>query len=197
MTRALALTAACLVAASLGGCAMGGSTTTDTLPPMIITREQPVRGLPLQESAPPMAASTIVANSDNSGLDQYPTMVWLLTASGVLDEIGAQPVTILAPTETAFRDFAAADHFGLMANPVAMAPILRRHVVLGVFDTEQLVAAGTVTNLAGEQLSVWRNGRVLNVNEVPLMPPTTDGAADAQLVVFGADRLLLLPEGTG
>jgi uncharacterized surface protein with fasciclin (FAS1) repeats len=188
MIRALGVTAACLVAASLGGCAMGNSTSTDTLPPMIVPREQPIRGVSLQDPAP---------RSGISGLDQYPTMLWLLTASGVLDEIGAQPVTIFAPSETAFSDFAVADRYGLMANPAALAPILRRHVVLGAYDTEELVAAGTVTNLAGEQLAVWRNGRVVMVNEITLTPPTTDGAGVARSVVYGADRLLLFPEGTG
>jgi uncharacterized surface protein with fasciclin (FAS1) repeats len=165
---------------------------------MIAPRGQPVRGVSLQKSAPPIPASpVVVASSDNSGLGQYPTMLWLLTVSGVLDEIGAQPVTIFAPSEAAFRDFAVADRYGLMANPAALAPILRRHVILGVYDTEELVAAGTVTNLAGEQFAVWRNGRLVKVNEVTLTPPTADGAGVTRFVVYGADRLLLFPEGTG
>ena len=108
---------------------------------MIAPRGQPVRGVSLQKSAPPKpGSSAVISNSDNSGLDQYPTMLRLLTVSGVLDEIGAQPVTIFAPSEAAFRDFAVADHYGLMANPAALAPILRRHVVLGVHDTEEMIA---------------------------------------------------------
>jgi uncharacterized surface protein with fasciclin (FAS1) repeats len=191
--------AACLVAASLAGCATGVSTTPATLPPINVPREQPVRGMSLQESEPPVPGSTIVVVNSDSGLDQYPTMQWLLTASGVLDEIGSRPVTIFAPSETAFRDFAAIDHYGLLDNPAAFAPILRRHVVLGVYDSEQLVAAGTVTNLAGEELAVWRNGRILMVNEVAVTVPNTDGVDPraATLVVYGTDRLLLLPEGIG
>lgn len=131
---------------------------------------------------------------DGNGLDQYPTMLWLLTVSGVLDEIGDQPATILAPSETAFRDFKFVDHYGLMSNPVAMAPILRRHVVFGVYDEVELAAASTVTDLAGEQLTVWLNGRQLMVNEATLATPPTEGVSGATLIVLEVDRLLLSPE---
>lgn len=205
MKRALRLTAACLVAACLGGCATGESATPTTLPPLLAPRGQPVRGVTLREPGLPMLGSSAIgANSDGndnsddgSGIDQYPTMLWLLTVSGVLAEIGAQPVTILAPSETAFRDFKFVDHYGLMSNPEAMAPILRRHVVVGLFDVEQLAAAGTVSTLAGEQLSVWLNGRQLMVNEATFTPPPTlDGpiVGVATLVVHEIDRVLLLPE---
>jgi uncharacterized surface protein with fasciclin (FAS1) repeats len=187
-----------VVAACLGGCAISNSTTVATLPPIRVSRGQDLSGAPLQESASPRpAAAGVVVNSGISGLERYPTMLWMLTSSGVLDEIGARPVTILAPTETAFRDFAAADHYGLMNNPAAFAPILRRHIVLGVYDSEELVAAGTVTNLVGEHLAVWRNGRVVNVDEIALTEPTTEALGVATVVVYGADRLLLFPEGSG
>jgi hypothetical protein len=177
---------------------MGNSTTTATLPPMIVPRGQPARGVSLQQPAVPAPGSSVVLGSGaRSEFEQYPTMLWLLTASGVLDEIGARPVTIIAPSEAAFRDFAVTDGNGMLSNPTAFAPVLRRHVVLGVYDAEQLVAAGSVTNLAGERLSVWANGRLVLVNEVTLLPPATDGAHDETMAVFGADRLLLLPEGTG
>jgi uncharacterized surface protein with fasciclin (FAS1) repeats len=189
--------AACLVTAGLGGCALGDSTTVATLAPIGVPRGQEVHGVPLHQSAPPVPASTAVGNLDISGLEPYPTMLWLLTSSGVLDEIGGRPVTILAPSETAFRDFAAADHFGLMTNPAAFAPILRRHIVLGAYDSEELAAAGTVTNLVGEHLSVWHNGRVLKVDQIALTEPTTEALGVATVVVYGADRLLLFAEGSG
>ena len=202
MKRALRLTAACLVAACLGGCATGESATPTTLPPLLAPRGQPVRGVTLREPGlPTLGSSAVGANTDGndysddgSGIDQYPTMLWLLTVSGVLAEIGAQPVTILAPSETAFRDFKFVDHYGLMNNPVSMAPILRRHVVLGVYDTEDLAAVSTVTDLAGEQLTVWLNGRQVMVNEATLVTPPTEGVTGATLVVLEIDRLLLLPE---
>jgi uncharacterized surface protein with fasciclin (FAS1) repeats len=198
VTRVLGWVAACLVTSGLGGCALGDSTTAGTLAPIVVPRAPDGRGEPLHQSAPAVPASTgVVVNTDIRGLEPYPTMLWLLTASGVLDEIGGRPVTILAPSETAFRNFAAADHFGLMTNPAAFAPILRRHIVLGVYDSEELVAAGTVTNIVGEHLAVWRNGRVVNVAEITLTEPTTAALGEATVVVYGADGLLLLPEGSG
>ncbi len=129
------------------------------------------------------------------GLEQYPTMAWLLSASGVLAEIGHRPVTILAPSELAFRDFAVADAYGLMANPTLFAPILRRHVILGSYDPATLAAEGVVTNLAGERMAVWRNGAQVVVDDVTLSPPAA--AEGAVSMVYGADRVLVAPVGSG
>lgn len=153
---------------------------------------------------PAPAPAAVVANDGGiepvngdeniSGLGRHPSMLWLLTLSGVLDEIGDQPVTILAPSETAFRNFKFVDHYGLMSNPVAMAPILRRHVVLGVYDNETLAAAGTVTTLAGEQLTVWLNGRQVIVNEATVTPPPSAEGVSGATSILEIDRVLLLPE---
>lgn len=117
-------------------------------------------------------------------------MLWLLTSSGVLDEVGDRPVTIIAPSETAFRDFKFLDYYGVLSNPVTLAEILRRHIILGVFDAEGLIAAGTVTNLAGEQLRVWHNGGLVMVDDVTLTLPHNNQTDAATFVVYGADRLL-------
>ena len=203
MKRPLRLTAACLVAACLGSCATEASPIPSALPPLSVPQVQAVRGVSLREVGPPALASAVVpADSEESsgagatGIDQYPTMHWMLALSGVLDEIGDQPVTILAPSESAFRDFEFVDYYGLMSDPVAMAPILRRHVVLGAYDVKGFEAAGTVTTLAGEQLVVWLNGRQLMVNEATLTP-TNDGVGGIEpLVVYEIDRVLLLPEAS-
>lgn len=120
-------------------------------------------------------------------------MHWMLASSGLLDEIGDRPVTILAPSERAFRDFKFVDYYGLMSNPEAMKPILRRHVILGVYDIESLAAAGTVTSLPGEQLTVWVNGRQVMVNGATLTPKADELGGIATLVVYEIDRVLLLP----
>ena len=44
---------------------------------------------------------------------------------------------------------------------------------------------------------MWRNGRLVQVHEVTLTPQTTDGTGVARMAVYGIDRLLLFPEGTG
>ena len=51
-----------------------------------------------------------------------------------------------------------------------------------------------MTDLAGEQLTVWLNGRQVMVNEATLVTPPTEGVTGATLVVLEIDRLLLLPE---
>jgi uncharacterized surface protein with fasciclin (FAS1) repeats len=162
---------------------------------------QPVRGVALN-GVDLSTVSVFVARSDLRALEQYPTLLWLLTASGVLDEIGARPVTILAPYETAFRDFAFVDAYGLMKNPTAMAELLRRHVVIGVYTAQELAAARSVLTLGGERLAVWRNGRNVMVNEVTVTFPLSsdanaspDGSDLAGSVVYGIDRVLVFPVG--
>jgi uncharacterized surface protein with fasciclin (FAS1) repeats len=203
MTRARSVTAACVVAVCLTGCAGGELATTGTLPPMIAPRDMAAGKVLSQQAAPPASVpAAVVTSRDLTGLGPYPTMLWLLAASGLLDEIGDRPVTILAPSENAFRDFSVADQFGLMANPAALAPILRRHVILGAYDAVDLVAAGAVTDLAGDQLAVWLNGLMIKVNEITVTPPASDvtavaGTPVADIVVYEADRLLQVPGGNG
>lgn len=201
MTRTLVMAAVCLGVTSLVGCGGSDGAASNTLPPMEGPLAGPPRAAPFVEAEPPLPTSSGMTTASRAipGLDQFPTMRWLLSASGVLAEIGARPVTILAPSENAFRDFAVSDGYGLMAVPTSLAPILRRHVLLGAYDADQLVAAGVVTNLAGEQLAVWRNGRVVMVDDIALTATVLgpDVLVDPDVVVFGADRLLLLATGAG
>ena len=201
MTRSLVMAAVCLGVTSLVGCRGSDGSSSNTLPPMEGPLAGPPRAAPVVEAEPPLLTSNGLTTASRAilGLDPYPTMRWLLSASGVLAEIGARPVTILAPSENAFRDFAVSDGYGLMAVPTSMAPILRRHVLLGAYDADQLVAAGVVTNLAGEQLAVWLNGRVVMVDDVALTVTSLDAGSFVapDVVVFGADGLLLLAPGAG
>lgn len=200
MTRALVMTAVCLGVTSLVACGGGDGSASNTLPPMGAAQGRPSASTPMVDAEAPLpTANVLAADRVILGLDRYPTMRWLLSASGVLAEIGARPVTILAPSENAFRDFTVTDGYGLMTVPASLAPILRRHVLLGVYDSDQLVAAGVVTNLAGEQLAVWRNGRVVMVDDIALIvtPLGADGVVDPAVIVFGTDRLLLLAPAAG
>lgn len=198
MSRSLRFSAAFSVAALLVGCAAGQTSGTRSLPPLVVPEANPILGVGLNAVRPQLESSAVGLTAGTvAGLDQYPTMLWLLTASGVLAEIGERPVTILAPSEAAFRQFAFVDSSDLSSNPMLMAPILRRHVVLGVYDAAELAAASTVITLAGEQLAVWRNGRMVLLNEAtvtlppPLDIPTVSGDDERTSVVYGIDRLLL------
>ena len=196
MTRTLLVTAALSAVALLAGCAAGQTPITRALPPLVVAQAKPV-GVGLKEVQPQLESSAVTPNSGTiAGLDQYPTMLLLLTASGVLAEIGERPVTILAPSEEAFRNFAFVDTSNLLSNPALMAPILRRHVVLGVYDAAGLAAASSVDTLAGEQLAVSRNGRMvlMNGSTVTLPPPpatpSVSGGVERSSVVYGIDRLI-------
>lgn len=165
---------------------------------MVVPQPNAISGVELKAVQPQLESSAVALTASTiAGLDQYPTMLLLLTASGVLAEIGDRPVTILAPSEAAFRDFAFVDTDHRLSNPLLMAPILRRHVVLGVYDAAELAAARSVITLAGDQLAVWRNGRMVLVNEVtvtlppPPATPTVSGDGERTSVVYGIDRLLL------
>ena len=205
---------ATLAAPAIGACGAEHRTTVATLPAMMGSELRQAE--PLQQSAPPVPTQTsLVGAAGAVGVidarlnaafagGQFPTMLWMLTASGVLAEIGSRPVTILAADEQAFREFAVLDIYGLLQNPTALAPVLRRHVLDGVYTYDQLATVGSVTNLAGERLGVWTNGRMVEVNDVVVSPPIGDETiqsaavmADSGVEVLAASRIMLAPPGTG
>lgn len=102
---------------------------------------------------------------------------------------GLGPLTVLLPSDDAFRRLSAAQLQQLNANPSMLADILRYHSVLGSLSREQLAAAGTLTSLQGGALTITGNpaGRlvvngVANIIAGPIN--TTNG------VIYIIDRVL-------
>lgn len=104
------------------------------------------------------------------------------------------PYTVLAPTDDAFEALAAADPGllpALLAEPAALAPVLRYHVVEADLDADALAAAGVVETLEGRALRAERRGEGVELNQ---SATGVDGGPARNGGYLALDAVLLPPE---
>ncbi len=133
---------------------------------------------------------------------RYAPLAAALELAGI--DLGAGPVTVLAPTETALR-YLGSDFSPVLFAPAqreALARVLRHHIVARRLAPEDFADGATFTSLAGTTLTVRRIGPVVTVNGVTVdVTDAVEGtngvaypAADVLLdVLTGAERVRLSP----
>ncbi len=144
----------------------------------------------------------------------YTVLLDALEQTGLVPLLeGEGPYTVLAPTDQAFAALPAADREALLADPDALAQLLRGFIVRGRVLGDELAASGRLTTVGGDTLEITADGEALFVGEgavtsldavavngvvhglgsVYLQPPVTDEEAfitDA----FGIEDVQLLAE---
>jgi len=97
------------------------------------------------------------------------TLVTAVTEAGLVDTLnGEGPFTIFAPTNDAFAAIPADDLDAVLADKDLLTSILTYHVVAGEqMSSADLIAAGTVTTVNGEDLTITDDNGTLVVNGVP------------------------------
>lgn len=87
---------------------------------------------------------------------QFAPYVRVATAGEVLELLGDEEVTLLAPSAEAFDDFGAGNLEALLADPAAAAALARRHVLEGTVTYQDLLdaAGGSVKAVDGTELPV-------------------------------------------
>ncbi|MER7169140.1 fasciclin domain-containing protein [Micromonospora sp. NPDC000207] len=104
----------------------------------------------------------------NSLADQSPgvALTWIpvlttfeaaVRATGMAEELSAAgAITVLAPTDDAFRAKFSTENVDqlLLKETETLRGLLREHVLTGAYPVADLVAAGTVTTLAGTPVTV-------------------------------------------
>jgi uncharacterized surface protein with fasciclin (FAS1) repeats len=108
-------------------------------------------------SAQGMVDDPVATAASNNPL--LKTLTAAVGAAGLGDTLNAAPaITVYAPFDGAFANVQAAlgdEAFNaLLANPQGLGAILQYHVVGSRMNAEQLVAAGTTTQLAGGTVTV-------------------------------------------
>ncbi len=97
---------------------------------------------------------------------RFSTLVGALTATG-LDKVlaGAGPFTVFAPTNEAFAALKA-KRGGTLPSGDALKNVLLYHVAADKFNAADLLKAGFVTTVQGQEVSAWdlNGGVVLNGN---------------------------------
>jgi uncharacterized surface protein with fasciclin (FAS1) repeats len=124
----------------------------------------------------------------------FSTMLKLLDLSGLAREIEDRQVTILAPTEDAFKKLTKDQLADLVTNPTKIDDILKRHIVDEVLSFDELAAKSKVTTLSGEALTVSNDGGTVTVNGAVVSEPKSDdvsGENGQELSVLGIDTVLL------
>ena len=94
------------------------------------------------------------------------TLVTAVTEAGLVDTLnGDGPFTIFAPSNDAFAAIPAEQLSAILADKDLLTSILTYHVVAGEkMSSADLIAAGTVTTVNGEDLTITDDGGALMVN---------------------------------
>jgi uncharacterized surface protein with fasciclin (FAS1) repeats len=89
------------------------------------------------------------------------TLVAAVKAAGLVDVLsGEGPFTVLAPTNEAFANLPEGALDGLLADPEALASVLKAHVIAGKVKAASVLASKEVQTLNGTYGVVVADGRV-------------------------------------
>ena len=122
----------------------------------------------------------------------FSTMLDLLELSGLSDELEGREVTILAPSESAFRDLSVEDLSELLTDPSSAEALLRRHILDQVYTYDELAALAEVTTISDETLVVSSDGDSVIVAGGTVSPPDADaldGDEGQEIAVLGIDQV--------
>jgi len=132
-------------------------------------------------------ARTALDNGD------FTTMLRALELSGLAKDLEDKEVTILAPTDTAFKALSAGTVTDLLANPGQIDDLLKRHIIDGLLTFDELSAKTSVKTMSGETLPVTNEGGVVKVDGATVTEMDKSVSADngQDVAVFSIDRVLL------
>ena len=120
------------------------------------------------------------------------TFVTAVNAAGLTSALkGPGPFTVFAPSNAAFADVDAATLEALLADPAALADLLKYHVVSGEKMSGDLTSGSVSTLLPGKSINVTVSGGMITLNG-------TSGVETADLdatngVIHIIDEVLIYP----
>jgi uncharacterized surface protein with fasciclin (FAS1) repeats len=123
----------------------------------------------------------------------FSTMLDLLDLTGISDELEGREITVLAPTEAAFRTLSVDELGELVTDKDRAEALLRRHILDGVYTYDELAALTEVTTISDETLPVTTQGDSVIVAGATITPPDADnldGEEGQEVAVFGIDQIL-------
>ena len=151
-------------------------------------------------AAPTTPAETPVAGAAGTiaavlrARPEFATLVRAIDAAGLADALAQPgPFTVFAPTEDAFTALPQSVVDALLANPEALAAVLRYHVAQGRYTADQLRTAQPST-IDGRLLTITAQPGGQAVNGA-LMTATDIAAGNG--IIHAIDRILLPPLAAG
>ena len=125
----------------------------------------------------------------------YATISEILHLTGISDQLEGREVTLLAPTEDAFKAMSASQLKDLIANPTKIDDLVKRHIIDGAYTYDELAKQTSVKALDGTTLDVTDDGGTLKVDGATVDKIDNARAngdnGDAKVVVLSIDKLLL------
>lgn len=171
-------------------------TTPDSLYEDPLTTEIEI----VDTTAAPAVADTLIQTIEK--VPNLTTFLSVVKAVGLdVDLTGAQPITVLAPTDEAFNKLPGEVLDALLADKELLGRILRHHLVDGSIYAEDLTD-GTITARDGTTILVATSGNVVfdqNVKPVDTDIPAANGVLhtiDSVLLPPGTDLTALMPTTT-
>ncbi|MDQ3398388.1 MAG: fasciclin domain-containing protein [Deinococcota bacterium] len=132
-----------------------------------------------QDSGHPFVFNTFLNAIETAGLTE------LLTTGS--------PYMLLAPTDEAFEALPKEELDALMADPEALADLLRAHIFPGYYPFGRLGQGGSRTNLLDSELVLTGGGGELSVNGVPVGSVGHNTMVANGSHVFFVTKLLMPP----
>jgi transforming growth factor-beta-induced protein len=120
------------------------------------------------------------------------TFVTAVNAAGLTSALkGPGPFTVFAPSNAAFAKVDAATLEALLANPAALADLLKYHVVSGEKMSGDLTSGSVSTLLSGKSITVTVSGGMVTLNGSSGVETTDLDATNG--VIHIIDEVLLYP----
>jgi len=123
----------------------------------------------------------------------FSAMLQALNLSGLADELNGREVTILAPTDAAFKALSGTTISDVLTDPGKAKDILRRHILDGVYSFDELQKQTSVKTIGGDTLQVSNTGGKLTIDggTVTESDSKFDGTNGQEMAVFAIDRVLV------
>ncbi|HAJ38352.1 MAG TPA: hypothetical protein DCL15_22000, partial [Chloroflexi bacterium] len=154
---------------------------------------------PAEEATSDAATANLIETLAAS--EQFPTLTAVIEAAGLGEALaGAGPFTLFAPSEEAFAALPAGALDALLADPQALADVLKYHVIAGAVPAAEFANGMNAATLEGKPLTFALNGGltvngahvvasdllasngIIHVIDQVLLPPAVDEqAAGAQI----------------
>lgn len=137
-------------------------------------------------SAAPEQQRTLVGTLQADG--HYSTLVSLVGEAGLAGALSAdKPMTVLAPTDAAFKRVPEKTLAALKADPAKLRKVLLYHVLNGRFTAHELATKRVVMTAAGETVRVTATGK-LRVNRARVLDHDLTASNG---IVHAIDRVLV------
>ena len=141
------------------------------------------------EPAAVKAEGNIVETAQAAG--SFKTLLALATKAGLADELSSGTLTVLAPTDAAFRKLPASTLRAVQKNPALLRRVLLYHVIAGKVPSSKVVTLSRAKTLEGSNVRVRVAGKRVFVNNARVT------AVDVQAtngVIHVIDKVLIPPK---